>query len=274
MAIRKQFNKIFGIEDSTEKEKQRFVERVNQIIFDKIDKAPESRFNYEALFPLICFELGVNANDFEKRCGNGIDEDDIPASIRTLTGDDFTQTIQVLCIVYLRIKCLGNNEEDLDWLSESIEIILSQCTCDIGVKWKDGLFYPSGADELDKPLIEETLTWLDNYPNEQKDFKSALQSYLSGKSLPDVIKNCYSALEGIARNILGNQKTLDNNKDELLSKINLSNGWNSILATYIKFAHDYRHASPDRHNITKQEAEAYLYMTGLIIRLLVVEYNR
>jgi len=87
--------------------------------------------------------------------------------------------------------------------------------------------------------------------------------------LADVAKNCYSAVEGIARHILGNTKNLDNNKDALLSKIGLSDGWNAILGTYIKYAHDYRHANEQRHEITRQEAEAYLYMTGLIIRLTI-----
>ena len=84
----------------------------------------------------------------------------------------------------------------------------------------------------------------------------------------EVIRNCYSAVEGIARNLLGNERTLDNNKDELLAKINLSSGWKSLLASYINYAHNYRHASLKRHDVTKQEAEAYLYMTGLIIRLV------
>lgn len=88
-------------------------------------------------------------------------------------------------------------------------------------------------------------------------------------ALDDVIKNCYSALEGILRNVLGNKKTLDNNKKELLKTVGLSQGWKSILASYIQYAHDFRHASEQRHLIKKNEAEAYLYMTGLVIRLLI-----
>ena len=76
-------------------------------------------------------------------------------------------------------------------------------------------------------------------------------------------------MEGVTREILGNSKTLDNNKDELLKKIDLSTGWKSILANYVRYAHSCRHASEERHDIEKREAEAYLYMTGLMIRLLV-----
>ena len=175
----------------------------------------------------------------------------------------------MLHILYSNLKASSDPNKGQKWLPDKIERVLSRCACDIGVRWKEGFFYPSGAEELDKPLIEETLTWLNDYPNERKDYRKALEYYLQGESLGDVIKNCYSAVEGVAREVLGNQKTLDNNKDELLRKMNLSDGWKSILANYINYAHDYRHASAERHEITKQETEGYLYLTGLIIRLII-----
>jgi hypothetical protein len=270
MGIRKRFNEIFGFEDTVEAERKRFVERVNQAIFHDIDTEHYREFDYRDLFRLVCFELGVNAHDFEQRpVGSRISGTVLPASIRTLTADDFAKTLEVLCALYSRITIHHDVKEGQEYLSRLIEIALHQCTCDIGVRWKDGFFYPSGAEELDKSLIEETLNWLKDYATERKDYERALRCYAAGHSLADVIKNCYSAVEGVARTILGNQKTLDNNKDELLAKINLSGGWKSLLANYIAYAHDYRHASVGRHEIKKQEAEAYLYMTGLIIRLVI-----
>jgi len=212
------------------------------------------------LFRLVCFELGVNANDFQQN---------ISWPITTLTGDDFNKTLQVLCILYVYLEGLPDSETRQKGLSDSIELVLSLCSCDIGIRWKEGFFYPAGAEELDKPLIEETLTWLKAYPNERKDYRKALEYYLEEKSLDDVIKNCYSAVEGVTRKVLGNDKTLDNNKNELLRKMNLSDGWNSMLANYINYAHNYRHADEKRHEITKQETEGYLYLTGLIIRLII-----
>lgn len=268
MEVRKRFNEIFGLEDSDDNEKKRFVNRVNQLIFHEIDWEQANIFDYEVLFNHICAELGVNAQDFETRGSFTLDRD-IPPSLRTLTNDDFTATLQVLSALYAHIKMFSEKESGQNWLSENIDGILSLRTCEIGIRWKDGFFYPSGAEELDILLIEGTLTWLKDYPNERKDYRDALKSYSAGKPLLDVIRNCYSALEGLAREVLGNKKTLDNNKDELLARIKLSGGWKAILANYIKYAHDYRHASEERHDITKQEAEAYLYMTGLIIRLII-----
>lgn len=270
MSIRKRFNEIFGLGDSVEDERGRFVDRVNQVIFHEIDTVHTDSFVYRELFKFICFELGVNAQDFRDRTLGPIGyESHLPASIRTLTRNDFDKTLIALCSLYVGFKITSDAEEHRKWLSLWVERTLERCSCDIGIRWKEGFFYPSGAEELDESLIDETLTWLTKYPDERKDYQTALECYSGNQSSPDVIKNCYSAVEGIARNVLGNKKTLDNNKDELLKKMDLSDGWNSILATYVNYAHNYRHASPERHKIKEQEAEAYLYMTGLIIRLII-----
>lgn len=269
MGILKRFNEIFGLEDSVEDERKRFVGRVNQLIFNMIDSQESSSFQYRNLFEIVCFELGVNSHDIKLKIGGPIPGGYSTPRLRTLTKDDFNKTLQVLCILYLYIQYGSNREEGQKIVSKGIENVLSKCSCDIGIRWKDGFFYPSGAEELDKPLIEETLTWLKDYPNESKNYRTALQCYLAGNSLADIITNCYSTVEGLAREVLGNAKTLDNNKEELLAKINLSDGWKRILGNYITYAHGYRHASPGRHELTKHEAEAYLYMTGLIIRLII-----
>ena len=270
MSIRKRFNKTFGLEDNVATERKRFVDRVNQIIFHEIDTVHTDSFVYHELFELICFELGVNANDFSRRrTYSPLGDTFRPPSIKALTSNDFYKTLLVLCILYVHVNIISDSEDKREWISERIKSTMDRCSCDIGIRWKEGFFYPAGAEELDELIIDQTLTWLNDYPAEKKDYQRALGCYLGNESLADVIKNCYLAVEGIARNVLGNKKTLDNNKDELLKKMNLSNGWNSILATYIKYAHDYRHASEQRHEIKQQEAEAYLYMTGLIIRLII-----
>jgi hypothetical protein len=276
MCIRKRFNSIFGLRDTIEQERKRFVNRINLVIFHEIEsreagnvqKYGSATNEYSQLFNAICFELGVEVDNIPRNFGMyGGYGGHFITPIRTLTKDVFEQTLLVLCILYKCLKDLPVSKQE--WLSQQIQESLSRCTCEIGISWKEGIFYPVGAEELDRPLIEETLTWLNNYPDEKKDYQKALEYYMRNGSLPDVINSCYSALEGISRKLLGNNKTLDNNKDELLRKISLSNGWKPIIAQYVTYAHDFRHASDKRHQITKQETEAYLYMTGLIIRLLI-----
>lgn len=275
MNIVGRFNKSFGIQSNLDKERKQFVNRINQAVFEYIDSEKCRTLRYAEVFDILCFQLGENANDLHRKHGRKDDfgVPDLPPTIRTLTQDDFTKTLLVLCLLYGIYK---SREEyymkDVSRLIDgTISTAMDYATCDLGIRWKDGLFYPSGAEELDKPLIEEPLVWLSKYPKERKDYEQALKCYEEGTHLGDVVSNCYLSLEGITRIILGNDKTLDNNKDALLAHIGLSEGWKAILGTYIKYAHDFRHASKDRDKVSKEEAEAFLYMTGLIMRLLIAK---
>jgi hypothetical protein len=281
MSIAGRFNKLFGIQPNLEEEKARFVNRINQVVFRVIDTESADAYAYSELFERLCIVLGENASDLLRAHGRESRrlEDNLLSveggkylapEIRILTRDNFTETMRILCILYAIFKS-NKVKEGVLLINKGVYEALSHATCDLGVQWKDGLFYPSGAEELDKALLEEPLVWLAKYPNERKDYKRALECYLEGTHLGNVIKNCYLSLEGVTRAILGNDKTLDNNKDALLAHINLSDGWKSILGTYIHYANDFRHASEDRYTASKEEAEAFLYMTGLIMRLLVAK---
>jgi hypothetical protein len=273
MTVRKKFNLNLRIEDSVEDERNKFVQRINQVIFHTIDTKERQEFAYEYIFKHLCYQWGLDVNDMWRKYhresgGDSVfddDQEEYAPEIRSLTNDNFEKTLLVLSILY---SCFHSRSDRQEWLSKTVQHVFSCSTRDLGVRWKEGFFYPSGAGELDDALIDEALTWLNEYPNEKKDYEKALKSY-EDKSMGDVIRNCYSAIEGLARNILGNNKTLDNNRNELLAKIKLSEGWKAILANYITYAHNFRHASEQRHSITKQETEAYLYMTGLIIRLII-----
>jgi len=86
----------------------------------------------------------------------------------------------------------------------------------------------------------------------------------------DIISNCYLVIEGLARKFLNNKRTLDNIKEELLKKLKLSQSWKSLLNNYMNYANEFkRHASDGRHSINPQEVEAFLYLTGLLARLMI-----
>lgn len=259
MGIRKKFNQIFGAEESLEDERRRFVDRVNQVIFS----STEDMAGYSTIFRQVCFELGINADERIKAWRNsiGVSQYSVPELI-TLTLKSFNETLLVLSILYHCFK-------EKQGLAQTIELVLSKSTCDLGVRWHEGFFYPSGAKELDESLIEESLIWLKEYPDEQQNYKNALENYSKDEHSVDVVTNCYSALEGVARKILSNNKTLGNNSKLLLAKIGLSQGWKTILDAFINHTHNSRHAGKGRHEISKEEAEAFLYMTGLFIRLLI-----
>lgn len=64
--------------------------------------------------------------------------------------------------------------------------------------------------------------------------------------------------------------TTDNNREELLKRIGLTQEWKSFLSNFITYANEFkRHASEKRNAINPLEVEAFLYFTGLMIRLMI-----
>lgn len=192
--------------------------------------------------------------------------DAVYPQIRSLTNDKFEETLKLICLLY---QFFNNDESKKDIINKTIKDVFSHSTIDLGIKWSKGMFYPSGAEELDEKLIEETYDWLTEFPNEKKDFQNAILNY-TNKKYDDVIGNCYNAIEGLARHILGNKKVLDNNIEDLLRKLDLSQEWKSLLKNFIAYANEFkRHASEKRHKVNPSEVEAYLYFTGVLIRLII-----
>ncbi len=256
----KQFYELFNIKNTLEEEQRNFVHRINQRLLDEL----ESYYNYKKTFQFVCYGVGKNANDLIRKASSYTE---IIPSLRVLTNDDFLNTLKILAVLY---RYFSSN--DSDWsiqLNKEITLALSLTPIDLGIKWKDGMFYPTNAGILDQKLIEDPLNWLNNYPDEKKDFSNAIVKYMS-KEYGDVVGYCYSTIEGLARQVLKNSKTLDNNRETLLAKAKLSAEWSKILSIYIQYANEYkRHASDKRHNIIPKETEAFLYLTGLLVRLII-----
>ena len=184
-----------------------------------------------------------------------------------MTEDKFPETIKVLYLLYGAVSKAAKEQETL---SAWIESALIQATVDLGITWNQGMFYPSGARELDQSLIEEPLKWLKAFANVRTDYLKALEGYIN-KRLDEVIIHCYIAIEGITRETLGNDRTLDNNRENLLQKIGLSQEWKALLNNFITYANEFkRHASEKRHNINPAEVEGFFYMSGVLLRLITV----
>lgn len=261
--ILSEFNKLFNISSGLQEAQKDFVNRVNLTILD-----PESqRYGYGTKFELICYQLGENSQDRIRVAnrGNLYGEDRIPG-LRSLTEDDFLKTLKILVLLNSVYK---GEPETQKKISDLISLAINNSALDLGVNWKEGMFYPSGAKELDKDIIEEPLEWLGAYAEVKEDFRKALSAYFK-KDYPATIDHCYLTIEGLARQILNNTKVIKNNFDELLKTMNLSPEWKSILNKWYAFANEYkRHASTKRNNLTRKETEAFLYLSGIFIRLVL-----
>lgn len=258
----KEFDKTFGLESSIDEEKSKFVNRIENSIFNIFPKITDHNVNAQ-IFKGTCYQLGEDANAFIKESSSI--KYTIP-NLSVLSKKDFIQTLRVVIALYKILTDKPNFQRIID--SQVIEAI-ELTTLNIGIKWKDGVFYPTGDKFLDTELIDYSLTLLDKFPNEKTDLKNALENYYS-KSLYGVVENCYIAIEGIGRQLLNNKKTLDNNREDLLKLLQFSKYWDKIFLNFLSYAHEFRrHAGENRHELKSEEVEGFLYLTCLIIRATI-----
>jgi len=258
----KEFDKTFGLSTSIDAEKIRFMNRIENNVFNLFIENYES-YEYEELFKDVCYVLGENAST-RIRLSNFTDGTN--PNLKTLANNDFVLTLRVLVALY---KCLEHKPSSQKNISIKIVDAINKANLNLGIKWTDGIFYPTGDKFLDKELIDTSLALLDKYPNEKIDLKNALDNYYA-KSLYGVVENCYLAVEGLSRQILSNTKTLDNNLESMLQLLQFSKYWDKIYFNFIKYAHEYRrHAGENRHDLKPEEVEGFLYLTCLIIRATI-----
>lgn len=277
MSILKTFRSTFGNTASILDEQVAFVQRINQLVFEWVESEDYPLMDagmrsyrtrgpdYGEVFDQTCIALGINANDEKRKLNRfrSFHQESTP-SLRAITRDDFNKTLEVVCVVFEQFQ---EYPELQKLLSQKIEETLSMSTIDVGVRWKDGMFYKSGFKFLDENLIEESLDFLSIYPAERKDFYEAVRNY-SEKRFDDVISDCYNVIEGLARKLLNNSAVLENNIKEFVSLLKLTAHWEKMLGHFMHFANEYkRHAGENRHKIDPKEVEAYLYFTGLLVRL-------
>ncbi len=263
-----EFNKTFGITEDIEKEKIRFVQRINQTIFQDIHKNPEYPDQYESIFRMVCYGLGLNAGELISSANDtNYGYNTFIPNLKELTRNDFMETLKILHLVYMVLKSTNNKKMVDEW----IETALAASTTDLGIRWKDGMFYPSGAKELDEKLIDDNLDWLNKFPEVKKQFSTALQHFKTSLSntaaRKDAITNSYSSMERLAQNILSNNENFKTNSNTLVTYLNLPKEYANILHYYKQIAHEYssRHAGSEcNHN----ETEAFIYLTGLLMRLM------
>jgi hypothetical protein len=136
--------------------------------------------------------------------------------------------------------------------------------------------YPGGAALLDDTLIQENLVWLEDHPSTLKAFEQALGIYLSkdASKYRNLLDNLRFAVEQLLRDILGNQKSLENQKDTLLPWMKGKGLHAHVTGMY----HDllFKHFALYQNDAVKhgekyspQEIEFMIYLTGTFMRLLI-----
>lgn len=155
-------------------------------------------------------------------------------------------------------------------LSPGIEIRL--------VAEQDGvLLYPAGAGLLDEHLVEEPLIWLAPYPEVAKHFETALQIYLAKDSggYRNLLDNLRFAVEQMVKAVLKNDRSLENQKEEMLAWLKSKGLHDHIVAMYHdllfgRFTKYQNEAVKHAEEHSPDEIEFMIYLSGLFLRLMVV----
>jgi hypothetical protein len=189
--------------------------------------------------------------------------------------DDFYSCLKALETVYKGLpKTLRKEFEEI--LQQHV---ISQSEIDLGISLKEGIFYPSGAKLLDEALVNESLQWLSDLKYHdvlEKGLRDFLESKKYPERLADTVRDMYEALEKMAKVVTDRPRDLSGNAELFVSKLELSDYYKRMLKDYISYANEFRHAVEEgkkRVPPHPQEVEAFIYTTGLFIRLAIERIN-
>lgn len=190
----------------------------------------------------------------------------------------FLQQDFLTCLRALEATYEALPEREKRQLSAMLGEVTLMSEIDIGIRWKDGVFLRCGAQLLDEELVNQPLHWLlePQYKDVLQPFKKGLSDFLQSQSNPerlrDTVRDMYEALENMARIVCGNDQNLKANAEQFVSGLGLSPHYSKILKEHTEYAHVFRHAPKQgktRGLPSTQEVEAFIYTTGLFLRLAI-----
>lgn len=135
--------------------------------------------------------------------------------------------------------------------------------------------YPAGARLLDEAVVNETLAWLGRHATIAKHFENALEICVRKDTAHyrNVLDELRSALEKLVRSVLGNRKSLENQREPLLrwmedrgAHVQVRNLYRQLLTYYIQYQND---AVKHGDGWAEREIEYMIYLTGTFMRFLL-----
>lgn len=253
------FHKRFDIKVDLKEAHRRFVNRAQNLIFSGL------------LFQFKEFE------EIRMEIASTLGEEHVyQKDVQDYTQKDFIRTLQAIEAFW---RALRSNHWDTAELEAIVNRLIMESEVNLSIYWKEGEFFREGAPILDQKLVNDVLGWLESSHFDsvvgpfQKGLKHLLNSDRRPELRPDVITDMYEALEALAGAVTNRpEKDLSANRELFLSKVGASESYKQLLKDYIEYANDFRHAATaesPRPKITLKEAESFVYLTGLFIRLAI-----
>lgn len=251
----KEIYERLGISTTLEEEERKFYTRLN-LAFYKID----DELTYAGLAKEILWDLNFRLGEEKKSYFSAF-----------LDQHSFLKNLAVTEVLLFLLK--ESFPDTHTFLNSKIKEAIDNSLVDLGILFENDTFMKRGAETLDRAAVLDPLDWLEDYKTTKEFFKGALTEYLR-RDYEDSITKAYSALESLVKTVLDSDKRLDKSIPELLSKLNLPTQWKAILKQFCNFAHEFstRHGRKDediKDEIYPKDAEAYIYFTGLMIRLII-----
>lgn len=263
------FHQRFNIEIPLETAQRNFIKRIlNELDanFPQLEDHGEDTYDYTLwtrINPHVANKLGKRYNRY--------------SFVEYADTDNFLEFLKALEALYEAFEQEYNDHRP-HMLKRIIVSALSSSEIDLGVQWRDGVFWPSGAKLLNEALVDDNLQWLaePKYTNVLEPFKKGLEHLMEAQSRPDSLKDTvtemYEALEALAKIALGNNRDLSGNREALINTLKLSEYYRRMLKDYIGYANDFRHPpglGEKRVRLSPNEVEAFVYITGLFLRLMI-----
>jgi hypothetical protein len=134
------------------------------------------------------------------------------------------------------------------------------------------IFYKKGARLLDEQVVNADLEWLSSYPRALAAFTNALAQASSPSKQREMLDSLRISLEDFVRQLLGNRKSLENNKDALVKWMD-DHGTNvetrQMMRQLFQFYCEYQNNHVKHGDGWKPaEVDFILYLTATFIHLL------
>jgi hypothetical protein len=271
------FERRFGIEVDQGQARSRFTNRVELLVFARLNKTEQSKLLF-----LYRYRTGTHIPSGSHQYAlEGVLLTDVIVGVA-----ESMELVEIkkdflgyLHLVELAYEALPERQEMID---KAVRTALADAEADLGVSWHSGVFAPHETPILDKPLREELLSSMlagSQYDNVRAAYKHGLsiltQAGQDENQLKDSVVNMYESLEAMAKLVTGHDKDLSQNRQRLVKKLMLPGSYSDILEHVVAFGNAFRHADSlepgsrrgKRPLLSRQLAESYSYFIGVFLRL-------
>jgi hypothetical protein len=279
------FKKRFGQTIDLEEVRRDFLNKIKHFLIDPLDEEIGWSYSYsvtgKSLFDFVAIEFNQDPAQLVSHHNQRYvyATETYRPSLNIFSGGNFESTMLLIEILYDYFSRSGSyGYGDDEWQKKINTVVQNALTqpASLGISWQDGKFYPEGVEEFNEKLIEDVLKWLKGNPKVSVLYKNAIDHYSQSISDPvkrkDVFSNAFQAVEKLTQEYLKTSTlSFDKNFNALVDKLVIDKEWKKIFNSYRELSKEFgRHAGVSDKFIPNQEdTEAFLYLSGLIMRLIL-----